>query len=214
MTRSLAAVLVVALASPALAEAPPSTAAPTPPPPAIGHPDDPIGACNGYEMQLMLTRPKEVLQNRTEVERRSAIVLGEERRVMEEGRPKPNDWLIHVGVPSLLALAGLITVMLAASRRRRLVALVGALLCLGAGTLVLRAVDLRRQIEVRVGQLRDCRLQLAETKHGLMLSELAHAYDRIEEAEEDLLGWETRLREQRTITMEELTKLRRELTGR
>ena len=213
MTRQLAAVLVVALASSAGAEAPPA-AAPTPASPAIGHPDDPIGACNAYEMQLMLTRPRDVLANRTEVERRSAIVLAEERRVMEEGKPKPNDWLIHVGVPSLLAFGGLLTVVIAASRRRRLIALVGGLLCLGAGTLVLRAVDVRRQIEVRVSQLRECRIQLAETKHGLMLSELAHAYDRIEEAEEDLLGWETRLREQGAITLEELGKLRRELTGR
>lgn len=144
----------------------------------------------------------------TEVDRRAQLVLAEERRV--EGEPRG----LSPVASGTVAVCGLLLAALALTRRRTAVGLLGLVVATaGAGA----TIHLQRRDEARARQLVTlvrCRLMLGEARHASLATQLGSCTHRIDEADEDLINWESTLGRNGTLTLQQVTKMHGELKPR
>ncbi|MSP63237.1 MAG: hypothetical protein EXR72_23430 [Myxococcales bacterium] len=176
-------------------------------------PFTPETACDEHELQVILSaQPKPNSHLKMNVDRRMADVLLEERRLEAEATPGKNAWVTAIALPAGVTLLGLCVVLYAAGKRSRGLAAAGALCCTVAGVLALRPVQQDRLARIRIDEVRSCRLHLIETRAGLEHGEYSACLHDIAEADEDLLKWKAQITSNMPVTVEDVTKLRKELT--
>jgi hypothetical protein len=163
---------------------------------AISTPTTADTACNDTEFGAMISAPiAQASAFKQELDRRSALVLAEERAVQGGITPAPPPSLVgQFGAPFGLAFAGLVLVMIGAGKKARALALAGGLAIAAGGGLAIRSVAQQHAKLVRVSELRECRFKLLDTRSTLEHGGLAKCYNDLGEADEDLMGWSSRLK--------------------
>lgn len=182
---------------------------------AISTPTTADTACNDQEFGVMISAPiAQAAAFKQELDRRSALVLAEERAIQGGIRPAPPpSAMAQFGVPFGLAFAGLVIVLIAAGKKARAVALGGGLAILVGAALAVRSVEQQHAKLVRVSELRECRYKLLDTRSTLEHGGLAKCYNDLGEADEDLMGWSGRLKAGGAApTVEMIEHLRKELS--
>ena len=173
-------------------------------------------ACDPLNLQPMLSKPaKKMMALVSELDRRAAATLAEERRHEEQSKadlaPLPVE---TVGALCVASLALVLAAIFFA--RQRGLALVVALLGMGAAFaavgLVHQRGDRRATAMTRTQELTACHLRLVEMRTQLQHAELAKCIGDMDEADEDLMGFLAKLKSGGAVTPEEITKLHDEVS--
>ncbi len=177
---------------------------------AITTPQTPEAACDPHEMNGVLASPREMWsQWKSELDRRLALTLAAEHAVEEEHPPiqgrRP------FAAAGAVTLAGLVLLSVAVGRRSRILAVVGALGCLAGAGMAVRVVDGDRQARARIGELRECRLRILQTRGDLEHGVLAKCLGDMAEMDEDLMVWQSRVKAAQQITLGDIEKMRSEI---
>lgn len=173
----------------------------------------PETACVEHDLQVMLNAPSEKsVANRVELDRRIADVLYAEREAETSAVAKPRAWLTDEAAPAALGLLGLLVVAIAAGRRSRALAVAGALAIAGAGVVARAPIQKARDLHARIGEIRNCRIRLNEVRTMLEHGDYSRCLADIGEADEDLLLFQATLQSGGQIKLEQITKLRSEMT--
>lgn len=157
------------------------------------------------------------------IDRRIQIVLAAEREIEAKLSEGPREEAVEAGRGRLAAGGVLILVAIAgglvASRRRSLAGVgIAWGIAAAGGALVWRQIDERAGVvSQRAGlvgrqlELTQCRLRLNETRGAIQHSMLAKAIHDLDEVDEDLAGWESKLRAGTPVSAEDLAKMRGEI---
>ncbi len=168
-------------------------------------------ACLDHDLQVIAVAPAEQSANhRSSLEKRLRDVSGEEQRLVQAAAK--SQVAGQVTVPMGLGIGGILLVALASLRRKHRWILLGTLLITAGTGLTLHALERDRQAQIRIGQVRSCLLKLRATQQKLAQAEYSRCRNDIGEAEEDLLMFQARIGAGQPISLQQVVKLRQEMT--
>jgi hypothetical protein len=184
-------------------------------PPALALPATPEEACNDHDLQVMMSStPDKRPGHMQELDQRFAFVLHEERAAEAGLADAGTHWAMDRGLPAGLTLLGLVLILIAVSRKSRALALLGVVALLAGSGVALRTFQRDAALRARALDLKDCRFHIYEARFTLEHGELARALHDITEADEDLMGFEGKIKMGGKVELPEVQKLRGELSHR
>ena len=160
---------------------------------------------------IQFSPPAKMPELVTEIDRRIAATLAEERRFAEASG---GEGTLHRRIPPLtmVVLGALCVLASLRARRRALLVISGIVLLVAGATGFLHGGMKDSAAAARARQLLECHLRLAEAKGLLAQMRFARCNTDLAEADEDLVAWSARLRAGQPVTPDEVDKTHREIS--
>lgn len=180
-------------------------------------------SCDARNLAPMGSAPRKQIQGlESDLDRRVQVTLLEERRqeaLTDELSKKP-DGEKGGGLLLVLCMAAVGAALAFAAASRRSMALMAVALgaLVAAGGLGYRHLDRQRVLEAerrvvlaRSLELAACHLRLTEMRAQLEHSQLAFTTWRLDETDEDLMGWKSRMQSGTGVSVADITKMHDEI---